>query len=109
MDIRKDLESLLNASCFLAPPSLDGVVLNPTPHMSYLMMRCLKGALEGFKPESDLELEFYSALLDIFRRGGYSETEEENRNVRRMERDIYLSLGFEADKLAKFYKDLEEV
>ena len=103
---RPDLQAVLESTGNLAPKYVDGVCVNDTPDISHLGMDKLKRALQAFKPETELELCYWSALHDIVQRGGHADSAVENAAMRRLERDIYLAHGFQAERLQSFYREL---
>lgn len=106
IDIPKDLEAILGNTGGLAPRYMEGQLVNPTPHIGFIALPALRRALERFTPQTDLELEYWSALYDVVKRGGCCETVEENCRVRRLEYEVYRQLGFKAEELATFYQDI---
>ncbi len=110
VNIRPELEALLSLTGALAPFGPFGPTVNPTPSLGYPAGPALRAALGRFKPATETELEYWSALWAITGREDYAaETPGEHLAVRTLEYRVYLEAGFPPTDLDKFYPDVTGV
>ncbi len=98
IEVNKSLENLLGTTGGLRPTEF-----NDEPDLSPLEVKMLSRAIAAFQPDTETQLAYGILLQALVERGGQVETPEERTEIRRLERQVYLDLGFAEEDLAPFY------